>query len=231
MEPSLEALRSLLWASFPFRNADESFSLEVAEVAKDDVGVMVTMNAVTWADGPTIEDVRQQNVRLFFKHAEPVDTSRLERYLAAVERVLGEADRATCLRNDPADWFDASLVEGTELATDELIAALRPVPMAMRELVRWLSSGFEFGAPPTSIALWDRRVMHWPPGNAERELFLFRYDYANGARGVGLVGSTTFSMSTVSPDGTVEDALAAHCMNELSLKGDLSIGRQLLGFA
>ena len=102
--------------------------------------------------------------------------------------------------------------------------------MATRELIRWLSSGFEYGAPPASITLWDRRVMHWPPADAERELFLFRYEYANGARGVGLVGSTTFSMSTVNPDGSVEDALAAHCMNELRRKGDLSIGRKLLGF-
>lgn len=227
----MEDLRSVVWRAFPFRDADESCSLEVAELISDELGVKLRLNAVAWADGPSIEDVRQQDVRLFFNEAQPVDSARVERYLAAVEQVVGKADRATWLRNDPASWFDARLLEGAEPSTEALIAALQPVPMAMRELIRWLSSGFEYGAPPASITLWDRRVMHWPPADTERELFLFRYEYANGARGVGLVGSPTFSMSTVNPDGSVEDALAAHCMNELRRKGDLSIGRKLLGFS
>lgn len=231
MDPTLEDLRRVVWQAFPFRNADESFSLEVSELIRDDLGVKLTLNAVTWTDGPRIEDVRQQDVRLFFTQAEPVEHSRVERYLAAVEQVVREADHGTCLRNDPATWFDATLLEGAELTTKDLVTALQPVAMATREMVRWLSSGFEYGAPPASITLWDRRVMHWPPGDAERELFLFRYEYPGGVRGVGLVGRTTFSLSTVDPNGAVEDALAAHCMNELGLKGDLSLGRTLLRFS
>jgi hypothetical protein len=227
----VEEFRKTLWNAFPFRSGDESFSLEISELASDDVGVLVTLNAVTWTDGPMIQDVRQQDVRLLYKRALPVETSRLERYLAAVERLVSAANRATCVRNQPADWFDAELLEGAEPSESELLAALQPEAMATRQMIRWLSSGFEYGAPPTSITLWDRRIIRWPPTDDERELFLFRYQYASGARGVGLVGSVTFSSSTVSADGTVEDALAAHCMRELGLKGDLSVGRKLLRFA
>jgi hypothetical protein len=227
---SIEELRDALWEAFPFGNEDESFSLHITELVGDEVGVRITLRAVTWADGPSIEDVRQQDVRLCFRRALPLERARVARYVAAVERVVGHADRATCMRKEPADWFDASLLEGPEHSAEELFAALQPEPMATREMVEWLSSGFEYGAPPASITVWDRRIMHWPPMDSERELFLFRYTYANGARGVGLVGSVTFSSSSVSPDGTVEDALAAHCMQELGLKGELSVGRKLLRF-
>jgi hypothetical protein len=87
--------------------------------------VKLTLHAVAWAAGPRIENVRQQDVRLFFKQAEPVESARVERYLAAVEQVVREADRATCLRKDPADWFDATLLEGPEPRTEDLIAALQ----------------------------------------------------------------------------------------------------------
>jgi len=191
--------------------------------------------------------VRQQPVHLIRRKALPIEAERFTAYLAATERVVGAASRETLQREFPAHWFDESLLEGPPLSVEQLIDALQPEPIATRDMIAWLSSGFEFGKPPSSISLWDRRVIPWPPTDDVRELFLFRYEYPPAAagdevrRGVGLVGgSTTFSMfgkGAPSVDGTVEDALAAHCVLELDLIGDsrgegrtLEVGRALLGF-
>ncbi|HEY1960000.1 MAG TPA: hypothetical protein VGH28_30535 [Polyangiaceae bacterium] len=132
------------------------------------------------------------------------------------------------------------------LASDDAVAIDEADVVVTVHATRWLSSDFEFGKPPKSLELWDRRTIYWPPTNDVRELFLYRYEYGpespsdGSARGVGLVGSTTFSM--YGPDapqvtGTPEDALAAHCVMELAHKKDaraedgaLAVGRRLLGF-
>lgn len=121
-----------------------------------------------------------------------------------------------------------------------------PVFAAKSEMLSWLAHPMEYGRPPESIELWDRRTIYWPPTDDKRELFLFKYTYApkKGGEapdvGVGLVGSTTFSLfgeTRPAPEGTPEDALAAHCVWELEGKGDprgkgrkLEVGRKLLGF-
>ncbi|MFL5349250.1 MAG: hypothetical protein ACJ8AT_31000, partial [Hyalangium sp.] len=106
-----------------------------------------------------------------------------------------------------------------------------PVLLAKAELVRWLRHPNEFGETPESIELWDRRVLDWPPTGDRRELFLFHYRYpsyvygqeAQWEEGVGLVGSVTFSLTNDTkppPEGTPEDAYAAHCLWELGQEGD-----------
>jgi hypothetical protein len=123
----------------------------------------------------------------------------------------------------PGYWFDAELLSDGTTGVAGFFEAMQPVPTATREMIRWLSSGFEFGEPPSSISLWDRRVVAWPPAGDTRELFVFRYEYRRGRwgeplRGIGLVGSTTFSLfgaSAPAQDATVEDVLAAHCAFEM----------------
>ncbi len=121
-----------------------------------------------------------------------------------------------------------------------------PLFAAKAEMLSWLAHPMEYGRPPESIELWDRRTIYWPPTDDKREFFLFKYTYppkrAGEAAdvGVGLVGSTTFSLfgeTRPAPEGTPEDALAAHCVWELEGKGDprgkgrkIEVGRKLLGF-
>ncbi|MBK7859859.1 MAG: HEAT repeat domain-containing protein [Archangiaceae bacterium] len=121
-----------------------------------------------------------------------------------------------------------------------------PVFAAKSEMLSWLAHPTEYGRPPESIELWDRRTIYWPPTDDKREMFLFKYVYppkkAGEAAdvGVGLVGSVTFSLfgeTRPAPQGTPEDALATHCVWELENKGDprgkgrkIEVGRKLLGF-
>lgn len=136
-----------------------------------------------------------------------------------------------------------------ELGKAHLIpqGAKDPVHMAKAEMVSWLMHPNEFGEPPDSIELWDRRVLDWPPTGDRRELFLFVYSYTvwtpaeEQERGVGLVGSSTFSLTGDTqppPEGTPEDAYVAHCLWELRQEGDPrgeeltpEEVRKLLGFA
>lgn len=94
------------------------------------------------------------------------------------------------------------------------------------ELMAWLAHPMEFGRPPQTMELWDRRLLRWPPSEDERELFLYRFTYTDEPggpeTGVGLVGSITASLSgddRPDPDGSPEDALAAHCAWELQRAG------------
>lgn len=123
-----------------------------------------------------------------------------------------------------------------------------PVLLAKAEMISWLCHPNEFGEEPESIELWDRRVLDWPPTGDRRELFLFIYRYPvyiygqdeETEVGVGLVGSTTFSLTHDTkppPEGTPEDAYIAHCLWELRQERDPRAGtltpdqvRALLGF-
>jgi hypothetical protein len=120
-----------------------------------------------------------------------------------------------------------------------------PVLLAKAEMVSWLMHPNEFGEEPESIELWDRRVLDWPPTGDRRELFLFHYRYPawgdeEPERGVGLVGSETFSLTNETkppPEGTPEEAYVAHCLWELQQAGDPRAEtltpdgvRKLLGF-
>lgn len=213
----------------------------------DDAGVVMMLHALSYAKTrASIESIREQSVRLVRTAALPLESARLSAYMAAVGAVVTEASREDLERKAPASWFDCELLEGPGRSPDELVEALQPEPMARREIVRWLSSEFEFGQPPESLELWDRRTIYWPPRDDVRELFLYRYEYlaqspsGRSRRGVGLVGSTTFSMcgpGAPQAAGTPEDALAAHCMMELAHAGDsrandatLAVARRLLGF-
>jgi hypothetical protein len=121
-----------------------------------------------------------------------------------------------------------------------------PVLLAKAEMVSWLMHPNEFGEEPESIELWDRRVLDWPPTGDRRELFLFHYRYPTWGdeepeRGVGLVGSETFSLMNETkppPEGTPEEAYVAHSLWELQQQGDPRAetltpesARRLLGFA
>lgn len=118
-----------------------------------------------------------------------------------------------------------------------MFAALQPEPMAQREMIRWLSSGFEFGQPPASLELWDRRTIYWPPTDDVRELFCTVTNTAPSHRNL-VAGSGSLEASTAPQvTGTPEDALAAHCVMELAIQNDaraedgaLVVGRRLLGF-
>jgi hypothetical protein len=135
-----------------------------------------------------------------------------------------------------------------ELGLEKLIPpeVHEPVFAAKAEMIAWLAHPMEYGRPPETIELWDRRTLSGPPTDDRRELFLFTYSYPPNEPGeepdlgVGLVGSVTFSLfgeTRPAPEGTPEDALAAHCVWELEGNGDprgegrsLETGRKLLGF-
>ncbi len=246
---TLEALTTTIAPVFPFVGADERFSLMLAGEPPSERtgGIWVSLDAVRWKteQGTVgIDDVRRQSVLLVPRAAWPIDRRMVPGVLGGRRtrhRATAPPERSEWAV--PADWLDGDLLLPDPRSPErgpELVAALQPEAIALRKMVKWLSSGFEFGAPPTSIALWERRVMNWPPTKDRRELFLFRYEYPATAgdeprRGVGLVGSTTFSMFGAGAprvDGTLEDALAAHCLFELGrTSAELSIGRALLGFA
>jgi hypothetical protein len=134
-----------------------------------------------------------------------------------------------------------------ELDKEDLVPeeSLEPVFAAKADMVSWLCHPNEYGRPPDLIELWDRRELYWPPTDDTRELFLFKYTYRGDPGkppdvGVGLVGSTTFSLigeTEPPPTGTIEEALARHCVWELDNDGDprgkgqrVEVGRKLLGF-
>jgi hypothetical protein len=97
---------------------------------------------------------------------------------------------------------------------------------AMAEMCEWLASPMEFARPPEEIALYDTRVLNWPPTQDRRQLWLFKYRYLPQPDGnrvtdsIGMVGSITFSMSGVTDNLAPEDVYGVHCCFELELKND-----------
>jgi hypothetical protein len=116
----------------------------------------------------------------------------------------------------------------------------RPQLDAMAEMSQWLEHPMEFGRPPDHLELYDHRRLFWPPTNDERDVWLLRYRYDDGAKeGVGMVGSVTFALFGVETARLpAEDIYALHCCWELQQSGDprapkkgtVKAGRRLLGF-
>jgi hypothetical protein len=167
---------------------------------------------------------------------------RLEaNYARAKMHVSGAETRLASATLDPVLAATAGAYL-EELKLTHLIPkeAWDPTHMAKCAMVTWLMHPNEYGAPPTSIELWDRRRMFWPPTKDERELFLFRFKYDDEyeqAEGAGLVGGAiTWSLSQEAPiPATPEEAYVQHCMFECAQKrvpgaSTPAKARQLLGF-
>jgi hypothetical protein len=121
-------------------------------------------------------------------------------------------------------------------------AALEPTFAAEVELCAWLAHPHEYARPPAEVRLLDRRTLRWPPTGDERPLWLFEFAYPGHqgrrpARGVGMVGSITFSLfGETSAEQDPLDVYALHCCWELEVKGDprapaqrsVEAGRRLL---
>jgi len=179
--------------------------------------------------------------------AHPDTNVRLEAMFALARRGHpGSDDKLVQAALDPAT-SELAVAYLEELGKGHLVPeqVAEPVFAATAQMISWLAHPMEFGRAPEAIELWDRRTIHWPPTDDERELFLFRFSYpktktAAASTGVGLVGSVTFSLAgdaRPDPRGTPEDALARHCVWELEHNedpragdGSLEVGRRLLGF-
>ena len=96
-------------------------------------------------------------------------------------------------KNPPHTWFDEHLFDDFKGGSPEdYVERLQPEVIAQHRMINWLAHPMEFGTEPSSIALWDHRIIHWPPTDDEREMFLFKYEYAPTEKedvrcGVGLV--------------------------------------------
>jgi hypothetical protein len=80
----------------------------------------------------------------------------LRDYLTGIERNFEQAPAERCESMHPGYWFDAELLSDGTSGVAGFFESMEPVSTATREMIRWLSSGFEFGEPPSSISLWDR---------------------------------------------------------------------------
>jgi len=124
--------------------------------------------------------------------------------------------------------------------------AREPGFRAMAAMCDWLMYPTEFGRPPDEIVEYDTRELNWPPTGDNRRLWLFKYRFAPQSdgnevtEGIGLVGSTTFSLTgQVTADLPPEDVYGLHCCWELEIQQDprapkkrtAAIGRKMLAAA
>jgi hypothetical protein len=131
-----------------------------------------------------------------------------------------------------------------ELGLESHIPAKASDPdfQAMAEMCEWLRNPMEFARPPDEIMLYDTRELNWPPTEDRRRLWLFKYRFlpegeGEKARdGVGMVGSTTFSLVGTTDSASPEDVYGLHCCWELALQEDsraaskssAALGRKML---
>ncbi len=116
-----------------------------------------------------------------------------------------------------------------ELGKKKLVprAAREPDFAAMAEMCGWLAHPNEYGEPPDSIELMDKRKIYWPPTRDTRELRLFSFVYEKSRHreersvGVGMVGSMTWSFfDDTKPTMKPEEIYGHHCCFELEATGD-----------
>lgn len=116
-----------------------------------------------------------------------------------------------------------------ELGKKKLVpkAARDPDFEAMAEMCHWLSHPNEYGEPPDSIELMDKRTLYWPPTRDTRELRLFSFAYEKNRHrkqrhvGVGMVGSVTWAFfDETKPSMKPEDIYGHHCCFELAVNDD-----------
>jgi hypothetical protein len=150
---------------------------------------------------------------------------------AAVRAQTGSklgAERLIGLCLDPRLANEAIARLETLGLSDRIPAQARePGFQAMAEMCTWLSHPNENGRPPDEIAVYDTRALNWPPTGDRRQLWILKYRYEpdewepEGDEGVGLVGSTTFSLFFVtSAKMKPEEIYALHCCWELRMHGD-----------
>ncbi|HBP23467.1 MAG TPA: hypothetical protein DEA08_37530 [Planctomycetes bacterium] len=115
--------------------------------------------------------------------------------------------------------------------------------LAQSELCLWLSHPHEYGRPPDSLEVVDKRRIYWPPAHEERDVWLIGFEYESTEedrpqRGVGMVGSITFCLyGEGTPERDPLEVYALHCCWELQINQDprapaersVEAGRQLLG--
>jgi hypothetical protein len=121
-----------------------------------------------------------------------------------------------------------------ELGRGDVIPAKCDEPefQALAEMAGWLAHPLEFNRPPDKVAVYDARMLFWPPVQSRLSVCLVRYEYlaADGqdaASGVGMVGSTTFALfSCDTADLPPEDIYALHCCFEQKMFGDANVPTQ-----
>ena len=88
---------------------------------------------------------------------------------------------------------------------DKIDPALQsPQARAEAELAVWLAEPTQFGVPPASLELFDRRRQFWPGFTEPVECFLFRFTYA-----VTVAGEGERSLSNIGIAGPVAHAFLA----------------------
>ncbi len=115
-----------------------------------------------------------------------------------------------------------------ELGLNESIpkACGEPEFEALAEMANWLAHPNEYGRAPERMSLYDSRTLFWPPKKQRLQAYLVKYEYSNPEggepdRGVGMVGSITFSLfGDAIVDMPAEDIYALHCCWELEMIRD-----------
>jgi hypothetical protein len=115
----------------------------------------------------------------------------------------------------------------TELGREDAIPeeASEPRFQALAEFSQWLAHPCELGATPDEIAVYDERVLLWPPLRQRTRQFLIRFtgklfDSETIIQDVGLVGSVTFCfLSEKMHLRPPEDCYALHLCWELEQAG------------
>lgn len=98
---------------------------------------------------------------------------------------------------------------------------------AMAAMCHWLAHPNEYGEPPTTIGLFDSRVIYWPPAKKKMRAWLFEYTYGKSAgrktaeSGVGIAGPLLFAMfDETKPHMTPEKLYGLYCELALAWDGD-----------
>ena len=142
---------------------------------------------------------------------------------------------------DPA-WSRQACRYLEEMHRDDAIpaAANEPEFVAVSSLAAWLAEERQYGALPEEIAVFDQRILYWPPADDECTLFLVRYAVRVEGRlvsGVGFVGDLTYAFLDRPTDGmSAEDLYGLYCAWELDYNGSpeapkeitAEVGRALL---
>jgi hypothetical protein len=198
--------------------------------AEDHYSVCWAVRALPFVDGTA----RSHLLDIADRHSD----GRVRLEAAAVRVQAGSelgAERLIGLCLDPR-LANEAIARLEELGLSDRIPAQAREPgfLAMAEMSTWLSHPSEHGRPPDEIAVYDTRVLNWPPTGDRRQLWILKYRYepdewgTEGDDGVGLVGSTTFALFFVtSAQMKPEEIYALHCCWELRVRGDPAAPKEI----
>ena len=156
-------------------------------------------------------------------------TVRIE--AAAVRAASGDDSGITRLERWAADprYAETAIAHLRNLDAEDAIPDISESAdfRAASAMAGWLAQPGEFNRPPDELSAVDTRVLHWPPTDDRRRVWLFRYRYwPLGAddvsfEGLGMVGSVTYALADEDTEQlSVPEAYGLHCAWELEMMDD-----------